>query len=110
MRAFSALRTLVEAAQQKESHLTLDRQYRRNRLDAFCAKKTNEEKQMHLVSRSQYAVKRLVDKSVKENAEEGKERLRGKCAKELNRRQNLRAHEVNVERNTSLECDRDEHR
>ena len=49
------------------------------------SKKTDEEKQTRLVSRSQYEVKRLADKRAKENAKERKERLTAKRAKEMNR-------------------------
>jgi hypothetical protein len=61
MRAFRARRALVETAEQKGSRLAVDRQYRKQRLADFNAKKTDEEKQTHRVSRSQYEVKRLAD-------------------------------------------------
>ena len=55
-------------------------------------------------------MKRLVDKRTKENAKEREERLTAKRGKEMSRRHNLRAHETDVERNTRLERDRDQHR
>ena len=61
LRAFHARRALVETAEQKESRLAVDRQYRKQRLADFGVKKTDEEKETHLVSRSQYEVKRLAD-------------------------------------------------
>ena len=85
MRAFRARRALVETAEQKESRLVADRQYRKQRLIDFGVEKTDEEKQTHLISRSQYEVKRLADKRAKENAKERKERLTAKRAKEINR-------------------------
>ena len=105
MRAFRTRRALLETAEQKQSRLSADRQYRRQRLTDFYAKKTSEEKEAHLVSRSQYEVKRLADKRTKESAVEREERLRAKRAKEMNRRQNLRARETNAERYTRLESD-----
>jgi hypothetical protein len=75
----------------------------------FSPKKTNEEKHTHLISRSQYEVKRLAEKRAKENATERKERLTAKRAKEMSRRQNLPARETDAERNTRLERDRDQH-
>jgi hypothetical protein len=111
MLAFRARRALVETAEQKESRLSVDKQYRKRRLIDFSLKnKTDEEKQTHLISRSQYEVKRLADKRTKENAKEREERLTAKRAKEMSRRHNLRAHETDVERNTRLERDRDQHR
>jgi hypothetical protein len=59
----------------KESRLTVDREYRKQRWADFCVKKTNEEKQTHLVSRIQYEVKHLADQGAQENAKERKERL-----------------------------------
>ncbi|CAF3719173.1 unnamed protein product, partial [Rotaria socialis] len=58
----------------------------------------------------QYEVKRLADKRAKENPEDRKERLPAKRTKEMNRRQSLRARETDVERNTRLERDREQHR
>jgi hypothetical protein len=110
MRAFRARRALVETAEQKESRLAVDRQYRKQRLADFRVEKTNEEKQTHLVARSQYEVKRLADKRTKENPEERKERLTAKRVKEMSRQQNLRARETDAERNSRLKRDRDEHR
>jgi hypothetical protein len=73
MRAFRAGRTLIETPEQKESRLAVDRECRKQRLVNLHLKQTNEEKQIHLVSRSQYEVKRLADKRAKENAMERNE-------------------------------------
>jgi hypothetical protein len=59
MRAFRARRALVDTAEQKDSHLAIDRQYRKQWVADFRVKKTNEEKHTHLISRSQYEVNRL---------------------------------------------------
>ncbi|CAF4499533.1 unnamed protein product, partial [Rotaria magnacalcarata] len=96
IRAFRARRAPVETAEQNKSRLAVDRQYRKRRLIDFGVKNTDEEKQMHLISHSQY--------------EEREERLTTKCPKEVSRRHKLRWHETDVERNTRLERDRDPHR
>jgi hypothetical protein len=60
-------------AEQKENRLAVDRQYRKQQLVNLHVKQTNEVKQVHLVSRSQYEAKRLADKRAKENAKERNE-------------------------------------
>ena len=110
MRAFRARRALMENAEQRESRLAIDRQYRRQRLADFRHQKTNEDWQKYLLSRSQYEVNRLANTRAKENEKDRGKCLAVKCAKERDRRQKLRVCKTDTQRNMRLQHDRDRHR
>ena len=63
MRFFRARRALAESAEQKESRLAVDRQYRKQRLADFRVQKPSEEWQTYLVSHSQYPRKKIAAKT-----------------------------------------------
>ena len=77
----------------------------RKRLADFRRQKTNEDWQKHLVSHSQYEVNRLVNKRAKKNEKYREKRFTAKCAKARDRRQKLRACQIDTERNTRLQHD-----